>query len=168
MGKPIGTFQCVLCDEKCDGSELFQDPKSTATRWTCSKAFCGGNVRKISDEPFVRTTTKKGAIILGDISNPQVRELLAMLKQDGIPCLMLENEDTTIENAILCYTETEFSQTVWRWLGAHRSAMLFPVLFENGQIPAIYAGIKYANFTDQARILEEYSKLLIALQKYLG
>ncbi len=51
MSKPIGTYQCVICARIWDGSELYEDPTSTAIRWTCGDLTCGANVRKISDEP---------------------------------------------------------------------------------------------------------------------
>lgn len=50
MEKPIGTFQCMACGNTWDGHELYQDPASTGTRWTCGNLQCGANVRKISDE----------------------------------------------------------------------------------------------------------------------
>jgi hypothetical protein len=53
--KPTGTFQCRACQRICDGSELYLDPTSTATRWTCSDPACGANVVKIADAPYVRS-----------------------------------------------------------------------------------------------------------------
>jgi hypothetical protein len=51
MEKPIGTFQCVACNEIWDGSKLIQDPKTIGDNWTCGDPFCGANVVKISDDP---------------------------------------------------------------------------------------------------------------------
>ncbi|MFA5107111.1 MAG: hypothetical protein WC497_02145 [Patescibacteria group bacterium] len=54
MDKPTGTYQCVVCDHLWDGSQLYQDPQSLGgKRWTCGDIRCGGNVKKISDQPLL-------------------------------------------------------------------------------------------------------------------
>lgn len=44
MKKPDGTFRCLACGGKWQGSQLHLDPTLTAVRWTCGDLFCGGTV----------------------------------------------------------------------------------------------------------------------------
>jgi hypothetical protein len=53
-GKPIGTYQCIVCERVCDGSETYDNPMSTAKRITCSDVLCGANVRRISELPLIQ------------------------------------------------------------------------------------------------------------------
>lgn len=48
--KPTGKFKCLACGRVSDGAELFADPRSTATRWTCGDVFCGGTVYRAEEK----------------------------------------------------------------------------------------------------------------------
>jgi len=40
--KPQGMWKCRACGTVQHGSTLYQDPQSTAIKWTCSDLTCGG------------------------------------------------------------------------------------------------------------------------------
>lgn len=48
MNKPTGRYKCNACGLIWDGSQLYQDPDSTAVRWTCGDLSCGASVREIA------------------------------------------------------------------------------------------------------------------------
>lgn len=48
--KPIGKFKCLACGLVSDGAQLLDDPRSTAIRWTCGDAFCGGTVCRVAEK----------------------------------------------------------------------------------------------------------------------
>ena len=48
MNKPKGCFQCGVCRQIWDGSQLYDDSQSTAHLWTCGNLLCGGVVYRIS------------------------------------------------------------------------------------------------------------------------
>lgn len=50
MEKPKGKFRSVACSKVWDGSELYDDPMSTAVRWTCGDLTCGANVLLLREE----------------------------------------------------------------------------------------------------------------------
>lgn len=49
--KPKGMWRCRACGTVCDGSLLYDDPASTAVKWTCSDLFCGGTCDPVVVQP---------------------------------------------------------------------------------------------------------------------
>ena len=48
--KPIGKFKCLARGLVSDGAQLLDDPRSTAVRWTCGDAFCGGTAYRVAEK----------------------------------------------------------------------------------------------------------------------
>lgn len=42
MNKPKGQWRCRACGQEWHGSQLYDDPSSTAAIWTCADLGCGG------------------------------------------------------------------------------------------------------------------------------
>ena len=48
--KPDGKWKCRVCQTVWDGSQLKDDPMSTAVKWTCADYFCGGTCDRQVEE----------------------------------------------------------------------------------------------------------------------
>ena len=106
---------------------------------------------------------KKTIYLLGDTEHADVSELITALNDVGVEVKpVTTNEQFSV--VILCVTNTELSKEVWRALDANRTARILPAIFRGGSIPAIFAGIKPADFTkNSAKALAD---LTYAIRKF--
>jgi len=61
MAKPNGKWECSLCRRVWDGSELYEEPRSTSaqTTWTCHDLTCGGVCHPVREPQQPATALKQ-------------------------------------------------------------------------------------------------------------
>ncbi len=87
----------------------------------------------------------KKVYLLGDVSTQAVSGFIDELKKAGVE-VEVPRESGRFNLALLCFTEQPFTNEMWRVIDVNRNARFIPVLFPGGEIPAIYADIKPADF----------------------
>lgn len=64
MNKPTGKWKCRNCNTTWNGSNLYQDPRSTAVKWTCGDLSCGGTCDEVAEDITLRPLTENEKLIL--------------------------------------------------------------------------------------------------------
>lgn len=54
MDKPTGNWKCRACKTVWGGYQLYQDPSSTAVKWTCADLACGGTCDKQEESAKIK------------------------------------------------------------------------------------------------------------------
>lgn len=73
MKKPTGNWKCRACGEVWDGSQLYDDPSSTAIMWTCANLQCGGTCDPVQADRYTEASeyikrTVPGSDVAGTMS----------------------------------------------------------------------------------------------------
>lgn len=50
MNKPKGKWKCRACGATWKGNQLYLDPTSISTKWTCHDLTCGGSCFLIMED----------------------------------------------------------------------------------------------------------------------
>ena len=89
--KPSGAYlRCRACGTIWKGEDVFQDPMSTALKWTCGDLECGGTCDFLSPEYIVKALNTRVRRTAEKLSEDVYKDVLA---GDNAARLELELEE---------------------------------------------------------------------------
>jgi len=142
--KPAGRFKCAACGTEWDGSQLYQDPRTSGQ--TCGDLTCGGNVRPVVVEP---TPNELEA----------ARALYDLIADMPATLLISQGEIVAILSAHRVPATTNILDSIKQIMEKDRRAVPTGAVFNDG--PLIGASIFNAK-TYALHMLEEARRKLLA------